>query len=234
MCPVDGSCLTTNCGAGKLLTVLTPFSLTSRNGRRSMPETPFHRELREETVQRLLSRLTAALARRSRFEDWVWDASVDALLAYMNRPETFDPRRGDLETFLTRIARRRLIDRERAESSRRLREHAFGEMISLTRREREERRRACQDLPFLIPAILDEIRSDTDRQALRSFLIGDPDLPGPTRSPVTPELQQSARRHLDRIRKRLQRLGDRLSHRPHSSLESFPTPRRPNLASRSE
>jgi hypothetical protein len=74
---------------------------------------------REHLARRCLGDVARILARtfpslQARHPDWIDDAAVDAVMAYLQRPESYDPQKAKLLTYLVAIASNKLRERRRA------------------------------------------------------------------------------------------------------------------------
>jgi len=104
--------------------------------------------------------------------DAAYDAAVDAFLGYLNRPSSCVVSKGRLSTFLSHIARLRLIDRHRAAVARADRERKFVSAVELGPAAPNmlvERKLEVGALWAHVQTILD----DKDREALKLILFGE-------------------------------------------------------------
>jgi hypothetical protein len=125
----------------------------------------------EDLVALILQTVPSTLARRfpRASRDSIVDAVEDALLDYSANPEAFDHKRGlTLETFLTFIASRNLINTSRSEARRRVRETAYAEELA--------RRKASDRIPAahhrITDTLLSSVSSDADREFLLAWMCG--------------------------------------------------------------
>lgn len=158
--------------------------------------------------------------------------AIDALTAYLKKPEGYDPKRGRLSSYLMNIAKKRAVDRIRSETARRRREGAYASRAgwlggSIRRRDRFVAVRGSASMEGweiavqareLWPKVEKAVTSDRDRMALTLILSGESstevlaealglaDLP-------PDEQRRQVKQHRDRLFKVLERLGARLSRR---------------------
>ncbi|MFB1483686.1 RNA polymerase sigma factor [Corallococcus sp. RDP092CA] len=64
-------------------------------------------------------------------EDDANDSAIDAVYAYLHKPQRYDPRKSSLSTYLGRIALRKAQDRYRASTSMTIRNRDFGSAVEV-------------------------------------------------------------------------------------------------------
>lgn len=173
-----------------------------------------------------LEPLTSRL--RQRFSDVkdetiIQDAVTDALFQYVQSPERFDPAKSSLPNYLTMAARGDLLNalaRERRRAARQVPLAAVAEaaLPGNTLGEHETQGSAAEDrmaASQLMHHVLQQVPDPRDREMLKLMLAGERKtiryaglLQIDTRSEA--EQRRIVKRHKDRLKKRLQRLGVRL------------------------
>jgi len=143
------------------------------------------------------------------------DAALDAVLAYRKRPERYDPRKVHLFTYIMGVARHKAEDRRRSVQAQAQREKKHGdvELLRRTPKDQVERMEAYVKVRQLVDLLEEgEVLNERDQAILRLFLMGE----GSTEEvakvlrlpPMSKEKRQSeAKRHRDRLLKRLARFG---------------------------
>jgi RNA polymerase sigma-70 factor (ECF subfamily) len=180
-------------------------------------------EFLEELVRRLRARVTWILD-----DALLLDAAADALLSYAQQPDKFDPTKSGLMTYLTMSAYGDLLNMLSRESRRRQREVSFEDVehrlpsrnniVEDVEEEAFQRHGilTLEEKSALLGRIAKEFPDPRDRQILSLMLAGE------RRTTVysqvlgvqalgQKEQQRIVKRHKDRINKRLQRLGGKLS-----------------------
>jgi len=149
--------------------------------------------------------------------DLIHDGALDALLAYWQKPEAYDPSRGvPLSLYLLEVARRRVSNLLRSERRLKKREETAAQEID---REAKEQAEAEPESPFAIylsrerlDRSLDVLDDSRDKAFLRLLAAEENDigrLASALGHPDRPQSEQEAavRRARDRIRKQLERKG---------------------------
>lgn len=126
-------------------------------------------------VERILPMLIQML--RNTFphspDDWIEDATVDAILDYASHPTRFDPSRSvPLVHFLRCAARRNLQDLWRSDYRRRAREREYVAEHERLRRPEESKLEVALDMASLKRQILEAIDDGAERDACIQWLNG--------------------------------------------------------------
>lgn len=186
-----------------------------------------------EAAELYLAPLVQAVRARHREvqdQDWLVDAATDALLDFTERPATYDPEKLPLLSFLTMAANRDLLNRIDKEGRRSRRvvslsavadhgsarnrawEPATEDDLDLDRLDADPARQA------LLRRALAEFPDPRDRQLLGLMLDGERKT-GPYAAILGIEGQdvdtqrREVKRHKDRLKKRLARLGEQIRER---------------------
>lgn len=160
-------------------------------------------------IQPLSTNLRASLGCRD--ADLGYDASVDALFEYLDRPAAYDPSRGRLSTYLGTIAKRRAIDRLRTSSLRLEREAGFQEVVELRSRPPNEALEVTAEASEMWSRVCEVLPDARDQNTLSLILAGERStdrlaeaLGVANLSPS--ERRTSVKRHRDRLLKVLERM----------------------------
>ncbi len=201
---------------------------------------PLSKDFGEKVHQRLLQRdptapsevilaYLEALTRRlrQRFPDvkdetFIQDAVTDALFQYVQSPERFDPAKSSLPSYLTMAARGDLLNSLRREQRRAARQVPLEAVAEATiprnnLREDENPEASADRMAAsrLMRCVLQEVSDPRDREILELMLAGERKT---TRYAKVLQIEDRSegeqrkivKRHKDRLKKRLQRLGVRL------------------------
>ncbi|QSQ14827.1 sigma-70 family RNA polymerase sigma factor [Myxococcus landrumensis] len=140
------------------------------------------------------------------------DSAVDAVLAYLAAPERFDARLSRLSTYLTRIAKRKALDRQRSRKNQDRRNQEYAGVVELVARAPNEEMEATVEARLLAERLEALGFSPREQTILRLVLQGE----GSTErlaealglGPMPEEeRRRQVKRHRDRLMKRLERLG---------------------------
>ncbi|WP_309893287.1 hypothetical protein [Archangium sp.] len=143
------------------------------------------------------------------------DAALETVLAYRKNPERYDPRKVHLFTYIMGVARHKAVDRWRSVRARAQRDKKQGdvELLLRTPKDQVEKMETYVRVRQLVD-LLEEGGglNERDQAILRLFLMGEGSTEEMTKvlrlPPMSKEDQQSeAKRHRDRLLKRLARLG---------------------------
>lgn len=190
------------------------------------PPSEEERALHERAVQRdpvvsadifltFMDRIAAILMRRLRCdEDTARDSTMKVLYDYIERPERYDPDKGDLFPYLMQAATYRALDQRRSEhaEARRIREFVSAvEQGSRTPKEQlEDRVEAGLTMRKLLEC--GYLKDERDQKTLLLILQGvrsTEELAKALGLPAMPteELRRKVKRHRDRLMKLLERFG---------------------------
>jgi RNA polymerase sigma-70 factor (ECF subfamily) len=148
-------------------------------------------------------------------DDDAHDASIDAVFEYLNEPSNFDPAKGRLSTFLCSIAKRRAVDRLRANRARIGREEGFAAVVEVRATAPKERMERDIEARELWRRVQETVQDPRDRRALELILDGErstnvlAETLGLSSLPAD-EWPRAVKRHRDRLVKVLGRIGKRL------------------------
>lgn len=143
------------------------------------------------------------------------DAAIDAVLAYREKPERYDPRKDHLFTYIMGVARHKAVDRWRSVRAQAQRDKKQGdvELLLRTPKDQMEKMETYVRVRQLVELLeKGEILNERDQAILRLFLMGE----GSTEEvakvlrlpPMSKEDRQlEAKRHRDRLMKLLERFG---------------------------
>ncbi|WP_342374554.1 sigma-70 family RNA polymerase sigma factor [Myxococcus stipitatus] len=140
------------------------------------------------------------------------DSAVDAVLAYLAAPQRFDASLSRLSTYLTRIAKRKALDRLRSRKSQDRRNQEYAGVVELVARAPNEDLEATVEARLLAERMEALGFSPREQAFLRLVLQGE----GSTErlaealglGPMPEEeRRREVKRHRDRLMKRLERLG---------------------------
>lgn len=152
-------------------------------------------------------------------ETIIHDAATDALFQYVQSPGRFDPTKSSLSSYLTMAARGDVLNalaRERRRATRQVPLETVAEaaLARNTLQESEDSNDSMAASP-LMQVILQEVSDPADRELLKMILTGERKTApyaralGITDQSET-EQRKIVKRHKDRLKKRLRRLGVRL------------------------
>lgn len=146
-------------------------------------------------------------------EETAYDAVVDAVFGYLNRPELYDPQRR-LTTYLMRAAKNRVRDNRRTVGARAVREKNYATEFALSARNPQETLEDLTEAKRLMQWLVESkyLKNDQDWTAFEFFLLDErstealakalgmpPDLP-------EKERRQEVKRIRDRLKKALARV----------------------------
>jgi len=100
------------------------------------------------------------------------DAAVEAVLAYLEQPDRYDPKKGRLLTYLAGAAKHRLVDHLRSAAAQARREQKFAELVELQARPPNERLEETVEARLAWERFEKRMKSEEDRQAFRLILQG--------------------------------------------------------------
>jgi RNA polymerase sigma-70 factor (ECF subfamily) len=143
------------------------------------------------------------------------DAAIDTVVAYREKPERYDPRKVHLFTYIMGVARHKAEDRRRSVQARAQREKKHGdvELLRRTPKDQVEMMEAYVKVRQLVDLLEEgEVLNERDQAILRLFLMGEgstEEVAKVLRLPPMPKekRQSEAKRHRDRLLKRLARFG---------------------------
>jgi len=143
------------------------------------------------------------------------DAALDAVLAYRERPERYDPRKVHLFTYIMGVAKHKAVDRWRSVQAQAQRDKKQGdvELLLRTPKDQVERMETYVRVRQLVDLLeKGEVLNERDQAMLRLFLIGEgstEEVAKVLRLPPMPkeDRQLEAKRHRDRLMKLLERFG---------------------------
>lgn len=175
-----------------------------------------------EVIVAYLEPLTRRLRRRFpdvKDETIIHDAVTDALFQYVQSPERYNPTKSSLSSYLTMAARGDLLNalaRERRHAARQVPLETVAEaaLARNTLQESEDSSESMAASP-LLQVILQEVSDPVDHELLEMMLTGERKTApyarvlGITDRSET-EQRKIVKRHKDRLKKRLRRLGVRL------------------------
>lgn len=162
-----------------------------------------------------MERIAKKLERIGYDIDVARDAAIDAVMAYREKPERYDPRKVHLFTYVMGVARHKAVDRWRSVQARAQREEKQGdvELLRRTPKDQVEKMETYVRVGQLVALLeVGEVLNERDQAILRLFLIGE----GSTKElakvlrlpPMSKEDRQSKAKQLrDRLMKRLARFG---------------------------
>ncbi|MFL5357953.1 RNA polymerase sigma factor, partial [Archangium sp.] len=107
---------------------------------------------------------------RAGMTDEAYDSAVDAVFSYLREPARYDRSRALLSTYLTVIARKRMVDRCRKSSSRTRRDDAFASIVELTAASPNEEMERSAEVRLILKRLEEHIPAPRDREALRLVL----------------------------------------------------------------
>jgi RNA polymerase sigma-70 factor, ECF subfamily len=143
------------------------------------------------------------------------DAAVDTVEAYRKKPERYDPRKVHLFTYIMAVARHKAVDRWRSVQAQAQREKKQGdvELLRRTPKDQVEQMETYVRVRQLVDLLeKGEVLNERDQAILRLFLMGEgstEEVAKVLRLPPMPKekRQSEAKRHRDRLLKRLARFG---------------------------
>lgn len=143
------------------------------------------------------------------------DAALETVLAYRKNPERYDSRKVHLFTYIMGVARHKAVDRWRSVQARAQREKKQGdvELLRRTPKDQVEQMETYVRVRQLVDLLeKGEVLNERDQAILRLFLMGEgstEEVAKVLRLPPMPkqERQSEAKRHRDRLLKRLARFG---------------------------
>lgn len=141
-----------------------------------------------------------------------YDSAVDAIFAYTQEPERYEPRLGRLSTYLTRAAKNQALDRRRSAMARARREQEFAEVVELQARTPKEVLETNVEAGLAVERLAQSLKDEGDRDALRLVLHGEKSTERLAEafglaSLPRQELRLGVKRRRDRLMKRLERFG---------------------------
>ncbi|WP_395849431.1 RNA polymerase sigma factor [Cystobacter fuscus] len=147
-------------------------------------------------------------------EDAADNAIFDTLLAYLEQPDRYDPKKGRLITYLTRAAKYQAWDRRRSEMSTARREREFGRVVELWRRTPKEEMEDFVEAMRALEQIVKRghLNDERDVAFLGLILRGErsterlAEVLGLGSLPLE-QMRRAVKRHRDRLMKLLERLG---------------------------
>lgn len=148
-------------------------------------------------------------------QDVAWDSMIDAIFEYLREPSTYQQSKGRLSTFLTRIAKRRAIDRIRKRSAEARREQEFVAGVELRTSAPKEEMERSLEARQLWRKVEQSVPDERDRAALALILDGERSTDALAEALGVGglsdlERQREVKRHRDRLIMVLKRLGARL------------------------
>lgn len=174
---------------------------------------------RPDVFRALMDPLIEALRRDrpSCTEDEVRDSALDAVLAYLDDAQKYDPGKGRLSTYVMNIAKKRAVDRLRARMAASRRDAEYAEVVELRARDPKEALEAEVEAKQAWEIIEKEMPQERDRRVLRHILEGERSTDvlaaalGLTGMPVG-EQRRLVKQQRDRVIKFLERLKVRLAY----------------------
>lgn len=143
------------------------------------------------------------------------DAAIDAVLAYREKPERYDPQKVHLFTYVMGVARHKAMDRWRSDQARARREKKQGdvELLRRTPKDQVEEMETYVRVRQLVDSLEEEaVLNERDRAILQLYLLDEGSteelakvLGWPPMSKA--ERQSKAKQLRDRLMKRLARFG---------------------------
>ncbi|XXF76303.1 hypothetical protein P2318_25040 [Myxococcaceae bacterium GXIMD 01537] len=143
------------------------------------------------------------------------DAAIDAVLAYREKPERYDPRKVHLFTYIMGVARHKAMDRWRSVQAQSQREKKQGDVELMLRTPKDPL--DTMETYVRVRQVVDLLEkggtlSARDQSMLRLFLIGESSTEEVANAlrlpPMSKEHRQlEAKRHRDRLMKLLERFG---------------------------
>ena len=147
-------------------------------------------------------------------EDFAYDAMVDAVFAYLGRPERYEPEKGRLTTYLLKMAKNRVVDRYRAAEARTQRDQKYARHVELSARNPKEEMEDEVEARLALARLVEKglLKNERDWAALRLILQGERSTEILAKalglSELPPEERKKAvKRHRDRLMKLLERRG---------------------------
>ncbi|RKH83426.1 sigma-70 family RNA polymerase sigma factor [Corallococcus sp. AB032C] len=144
-------------------------------------------------------------------DDDAHDSAIDAVYAYLQRPQRYDPDKSNLGTYLSRIALRKAQDRFRASTSRARRNRDFGGAVALWAGAPNKEMETRVEVHLILETINQAGFSERDRACLRLMFAGErstdrlAEVLGLMHLPQL-ELRREVKRTQDRLMKALKRL----------------------------
>lgn len=190
------------------------------------PPSEEERALHERAVQRdpvvsadifltFMDRIAAILMRRLRCdEDTARDSTMKVLYDYIERPERYDPGKGDLFPYLMQAARYRVLDQRRSEHAEAQRIREFVSAVEQGSRTPKEQLEDRVEAGLTMRKLLEcgYLKDERDQKTLLLILQGvrsTEELAKALGLPAMPteELRRMVKRHRDRLMKLLERFG---------------------------
>lgn len=143
------------------------------------------------------------------------ESATEALLAYLGQAGRYDREKGRLSSYLMGIAKKKALDRIRADTAREIREKKWAELVALGRVNPKDKMEAAVEDQELWDKVAEAVPSESDRFVLTLILSGErstevlAEALGLTDLPLG-EQRRRVKQHRDRLLKTLERLGVRL------------------------
>ncbi|WP_404363401.1 RNA polymerase sigma factor [Corallococcus coralloides] len=144
-------------------------------------------------------------------DDDAYDSAIDAVYAYLQKPQKYDPDRSSLGTYLSRIALRKAQDRYRSSNSRTLRNRDFGGAVAVWAEAPNKAMETRAEVDLILKKIGQAGFLERDQACLRLMLAGErstdrlAEVLGIMHLPQL-ERRREVKRNQDRLMKALKRL----------------------------